>query len=221
MIKSHKPDIVVHLGDGIEASAASKFPNEEGEKLSTEFKAHNDFLKTVRKTAKRGTDLYFIEGNHDFSVRSQDRLDARIRDLCDYRLHQSELADGYWQMPTEYHYSREKGVLQIGQVCFYHGYETGANGNEMQALALTDPWTLSITGHTHRPHELQQALRTKRVPLPWWYINAGTLRDCDPEYMRRQLSILWKHAVVIGETGLDTTIRSERDWSAELVLRAA
>ena len=217
-ISDLSPDVIIHLGDGHEADSASRWPSEYDWSLEDEFVGHNNLLKNVRK-AYPPAQRVFIEGNHDSNLLALNRFDKKIRGLCDYRRWESEL-DRYWSQPTEYVYKRDKGCFRIGQVTFFHGWEAGVSADEMQAYILGVPYGLTISGHTHRPLEVTQGHRTKGVPLPYHYANAGCMRDIsDVPYMSRKRRHGWGQAVVVGEAEswryTESLMPQTAMWSAE------
>jgi len=214
-IADHKPKVIVNLGDGHEADAASKFEHDEYDwDLKDEFKLHNAWLAEIRKAAPRGAKLVFCEGNHDNNIRRKGRLHKGVRTLCDYRDHEPELKR--WEF---YPYRNDRqSVFRLGQVTFGHGWDATLNGDEFQSILLGVPYGLWVGGHTHRPVGVTQAMRTKAVPLPRYYANAGCLCDMDPEYMARNRSHSWGHGCVIGDADPNETVAHERHWSAKTVV---
>ena len=212
-ISRFKPDVIVHLGDGHEANSASRWPNEYDWPLSLEFRCHNDFLKRIRKISPNSKKV-FLPGNHESNLISINRIDKKLRDLCDYRDHEDEL--NYWEQPAEYIHSRTRGVWRLGQVTFAHGYEISAAADELQSIMFGVPYGLYVGGHSHKPIEVLQAHRTRAVPLPYWYCNAGTLGGLYPVWMDRRRSNQWGQAVVTGDAALTKGSRSSRMWNAEV-----
>jgi predicted phosphodiesterase len=216
-IAGRKPSVVVHLGDGHEADSASRWPSEYDWPLSEEFKAHNEFLRRVRE-AQPSARRVFLPGNHDANLQAINRIDKKLRDLCDYRIHEDELK--HWEQPCDYVYDRHRGVFRLGQVTFGHGYEAAANADEVQSITLGSPYGLWVGGHTHRPLPVTQARKTQQIPLPYWYANAGTLRDIwDVDYMTRKRRHLWGQAIVVGDVVVTKSPRMSRQWDAETVVR--
>lgn len=216
-IASYRPDVIVHLGDGHEASGASVHPNEERFTLQEEYAAHNKLLEDIRKAAthkgRRTTRLVFLPGNHDDNILAACRIESKVRALCDYRLHEPELEN--WEQPCEYVYDRRRGTFKIGQVTFAHGFEAGMGGGKFQSVLLGMPFGLTVTGHTHRPEHVTQAMMTQAVPLPYWWANAGCMRDLKPDYVKRKRTHMWGQAVVVGEAEEVKSPRMSRAWSAE------
>ncbi len=218
-----RPDVIVHLGDGHEAAAASRFSsNEYAHYLREEYAFHNNILKDIRKKArslKRGKEkprLIFLLGNHEDNLLASDanRIPEDIRDLIDFRNWEEELEN--WEMPhARYVNDKRLGTVTVGHVTFAHGYEHGVNADELQALRLCEPYRLFVSGHTHRPLAVTQAKRTARVVLPYWYANAGCLRSLNPEYSLRKDTSRWGHAVVVGETEASGRPTHRVLWDAE------
>lgn len=224
-IKKDKPDYVLHLGDGHEAASASRWPHEYDHTLGDEIKAHNDFLRDCRKCSPKSNFL-FLPGNHDDNLIALNRINKQLRSLCDYRKLESELSEGHWKIASDYIYDREKGVYRIGQVTFAHGYEASSGADENQAITLGVPYGLFVSGHTHRPKPVTQCEKTKLIPLPYWYANAGTLRDLDNcDYMRRKRKNQWGQALVRGVVhlgwwdGRRNILPNSPQWEAETVVR--
>lgn len=212
-----RPDYVLHLGDGHEADAASRFPSEFDHDLPMEFKAHNDLLKRVRLAHEPATRI-FIEGNHDANLMAWNRVNRKLRGLCNYRDHEPELQ--HWVMGPDYEYS-PRGVVRLGQITFGHGFATHGRGDETMSLELGIPYGLWIGGHTHRPLPPTQAMKTIKTPLPYWYANAGCMRDLKPHFVKRSSTIAWGQAVVVGtfrELEHEKMIPMERQWEAETII---
>jgi predicted phosphodiesterase len=220
-IEWHRPDVVVHLGDGHEMASAARWNNEERFGLASEFTAHLALLRKIRQAAGDAR-LIFLPGNHDANLLAVDRIDPRYRGLLDYRYWEgAELR--HWEQPCEYVYDRDRGAVRLGQVTFSHGYECNQSSDEMQSITLGNPYGLFVSGHTHRPLPVTQAGKTKAVPLPYWYANAGTIRDIvdSAVYMTRKRRHLWGQAVVIGDCYVPPAgepLPMERQWDAETVV---
>jgi len=67
-IEAYKPSVIVHLGDGHEADAASRWDSDKYVELVEEYKEHNQLLADIRKAAPRRAKLWFLEGNHDANI---------------------------------------------------------------------------------------------------------------------------------------------------------
>jgi len=214
-IKEIKPDYTILMGDMLEAASASRWDNEEQWSLKEEFMSADNMLKDIRR-ASGSAKTVFLPGNHDDNIISINRLDKRLRGLCDYRKeHNMPELFNNWLQPTQYTFDRTRGCFRLGQVTFSHGYECHSSSDEMQSILLGKPYGLFVSGHTHRPIPVTQAKRTATVPLPYWYANAGCLRLLDPEWVKRKRTHLWGHGLVCGEASLIQGSRESCCWSAE------
>lgn len=219
-IADEQPDDVVHLGDGVESSAAARWADakEIGGTLEEEYRSHGVFLRDVRLAAPNAV-RYFLPGNHEDNIMSPGRVDQKLRSLVDWRRreNQPELAD-HWRIPTQYIYSRAVGRLVLGQVAFAHGYEHNAGSDEMHALHLANEYGLYVGGHTHKPKPVTQ-VRKGTMPLRYFYANAGCLRDLSPHYVERARKMDWGHGCVVVEYVPITAPRHEQMWTAETRIR--
>lgn len=212
-IKEHKPDVLVHLGDGLEADAASKWGSEYPFVLEDEFNQHNEFLGRLidaTPNAKR----VFIEGNHEHNIRDEQRIDKKLRSLCDYRKHQPNLKHFKFIARN----NSNKGIFRLGQVTFSHGFEASQNAGKFESVLLGKPYGLYVFGHTHRPEHVTQVELTKGVPLPYWYANAGCLRNMDCNYMKQKRKHAWGQGVVVGEAMELKSPRERKCWDAETII---
>lgn len=211
-IEDVKPDYLIHLGDLLEADGASRFPAETDWDLKDEFDSAEGMLKDLREVAGPECTNVILEGNHDLAVRDQNRIDPKLRSLCDWR----DLPEmDNWVIGAEYNFCRKRGVFRLGQVAFTHGFECGSNAGSQQSVYLANENGLLVWGHSHRPEHVQQTMWTKTRPLRYWHANAGTLADLDREYMRRKRKQMWGQACVVGEVKLTKSPRMQRCWSAE------
>lgn len=215
-IEMEKPDVIVHLGDGHEADAPSRWPSEYLHTLLDEFRQHNKFLKYLRQIAPNARKV-FLPGNHEENITGANRIAPKLRGLCDYRELEPELE--HWEQPAEYVYDRNRGVFRLGQVTFAHGFEANASSDELQSITLGLPYGLTVLGHTHRPVAVTQAKRTAVVPLPYWFANSGCLLNMNIEYMRRKRSHLWGQGLVVGTYNdwrySQSMMPQQPEWDAE------
>jgi len=169
-----------------------------------------------------------LPGNHDDNLLALGRVPRKLRGACDWRrrhydeagtLINSEIVQ-HWRLGCEYRHCRRRGVYRVGQVTFSHGYEHGVSADEFHTLLLGQPYGLYVGAHTHQPHPVTQAMRTRTVPLPYWYVNAGCLRNLKPPYVHRQRTHNWGHAMVIGEVLQTKSPRMSRQWWAELRVKS-
>ena len=214
-IREYKPDIIVHLGDGIEADSASRWDSETEYVLETEFKTFSAILNQIR-LAGDGAECVFLEGNHDANLLEIGRIDKGFRSLCDWRRISNIPEMEFWQTPTSYDYDYYRGAYRIGQVTFAHGYTCGASAGKFEAMDFCREFGLYIHGHTHRPHEVKQVMMTQTRPINWWYANAGTLGRLNPGFMTRKRKSLWGQAIVIGEASDTKSPRTKRHWDAHV-----
>lgn len=220
LIRKERPNVVAHLGDGLESNASSQWPDamERGLELKDEFRSLNEFLKQVRLAAPTARKKY-LAGNHEENINRAGRLDKRIRSLCDWRNNEnlSELRDR-WEIGRSYNYSRRLGCSWLGPICLAHGYETTPTQASTEALYFTRNWpnSLYISGHTHRPVPVTQIEFKGGLPLPHHYANVGCLRNLEPGYMERKRKWGWGQAAFVGEYMPLKSPRLSREWSGRI-----
>jgi predicted phosphodiesterase len=217
LAEEYQPDVVVHLGDGIEADAASRWDSESDYALEDEFNGLNAFLHEMRMVSGAET-CVFLEGNHDANLLEMGRIKKGIRSLCDWRRISNIPEMEHWLHPAEYNYCAKRGAWRLGQVTFSHGYTCGASAGKFEAMDFCREFGLYIHGHTHRPHDVQQVMMTQTRPLNWWYANAGTLGRMDRDYMTRKNKIRWGQAMIVGEAADLRSPRTTRHWDAHMEL---
>lgn len=224
--ENRQPDVVIHLGDFLEAKAASRWPDEDIIALEDEYVAANDLLRSFRKVTPHAKHI-LLEGNHDANILAINRIPQELRGLVNYKRHIQEIYEGHWRMPCDYIYHREKGTYRIGQVTFAHGYKAGQTADKLQCPRLAMPFGLLVLGHTHRPKQVTQ-YQTSQSQVPgWydpWYANPGALRDIDNvDYMTRKDRSGWGQGIVVGESHswrYDQHYYPQyRAWNAETIVR--
>ena len=225
--EEHKPTHLICLGDLFDGQAASVHPDEDTVRLREEYAEASSLLRRCREAANDPVCVWTL-GNHDDNIQKADprRIPKPLRDMCHWnedRLYRDEFKR--W---AQYSYQKSnKGVYQLGQVLFFHGFDCGANSDELEGLQMNyacgaHPWRLSVRGHTHRPLHPTQAKRSAKVMLPHWYANVGTIGfgDKQPEYMQRKDVTQWGTGVLVGEVSLGKRVSraTSREWSASLEL---
>lgn len=219
-----KPDILINLGDTLEADAASRWPSEEAHNLLDEYREADEVLRLLEEAAPEA-DRVWLLGNHDDNILREHRIPPKLRELCNFRVpifdskgqqvNQNMLK---WKTPTPYEYSR-RGVFRVGAVTFGHGYEATQQADANQAVILGAPFGLWVGGHTHRPTAGKPVRVMKNsIPLPYWYLNAGCLRKMDCSFMTRKRQYAWGHALVLGWALPIKSPRLRPTWDAECLV---
>jgi len=214
----------VHLGDIFEASAASVHPDEHDHTLLDEYRHAAAFLASIREVLPSKTHFHAIMGNHDDNLRSQDprRIPKALRDVADFMRTEpfaSEAKNWHW---TPYRKDK-RGCLEIGPVVLTHGFDVGQNSDELECLQFMnltggDAHRLFVRGHTHRPVPPTQCLRTRSIPLPYWYMNAGTCGPLNPGWMSRRDTSMWGASIAVIDLVRDPSHRNRgRQWEAQLI----
>jgi predicted phosphodiesterase len=219
-ISDEQPDVIVHLGDLVEAEAASKFKHSgvTWDLLNEYEQADEHFLNVYEAypPARR----VFLKGNHDANISDIGRIDSALWRLADPKLNMKRWS--LFEHPAEYVFDKFRGTFKLGQITFAHGWSTAVNANKIHALELSEPYGLYVGGHTHRPERVAQVHATQTLPLPYWAANVGTLRDIvDVHWMERKRRSRWGQAIFIGEvdtswTFLDGMMPSTRRWSGDV-----
>jgi predicted phosphodiesterase len=231
-VRDFKPDQIVMLGDLHEANSASKWPSEYSWNIEDEYIAASKMLREIRMAHPHPDQVkgIFLPGNHDANIEAINRHPKAVRQLLSWRYPQNvpvrkggrpvyinEEFVTNWRIACEYRYSRKRGVYRIGATVFAHGYAADVSSDENQAIDLGWTYGLTVTGHTHRPTrgEPRQVMKTKKRPLPWWYLNAGCTSDLYPQFMERHLSAQWGNAVSYGWSVPINSPRFDRNtWDA-------
>ena len=218
-IHQARPDVLVHLGDGHDACAASRFDDEAAHDLRLEFVRHNALLASLRKAAGTRCRLVFCEGNHDANTRAIARIPKDLRQLVDYRLHEPELR--HWRF-VPYVNDPNAGVYRLGcQVSFSHGMEVSRAGIRRDQMTFTREFGLFVHGHTHRPTPEGPAERLLwgDYPVNWWRANPGCMRDMDKtgslHWASRQNTQRWGQGCVVGTAAPLKSPRARPEWSCE------
>lgn len=206
-LKEFDPEEVICLGDLYEADSASRWPSEADWTLNDEFREADKVLKQIRESAPNAR-CKFLKGNHDDNLQSLNRINSKLRDTCDFEAQQFSRHGDWlneefltnWQVVSEYNNSRNRGTYNIGMVTFGHGWAAGVNSDEDEAIALGMPFGLYVRGHTHRPTEgkPRQVFKSRKRPLPYWYLNVGCSCDMDRDYVKRADQTMWGQGAVFG-----------------------
>jgi predicted phosphodiesterase len=220
LIRRERPNVVAHLGDGIESNASSQWPDamELGLDLADEFTSLNGFLADVRKAAPKGATLKYLPGNHEENILRAGRVDKRLRKLVDWRRPENIKEMANWEVGRSYNYSRRLGCSWLGPVCLSHGYETTPTQASTEAIYFTRNWpnSLYIAGHTHRPVQVTQIEFKGGLALPHHYANVGCLRNLDPGYMERKRKWGWGQGAFVGEFMPLKSPRLSREWDGRV-----
>lgn len=213
--RKFKATHAICLGDRFESAAASVHPNEYSHTLMDEYEGAARTSQLVRKLMPKAS-LHWMLGNHDDNITRADprRVHPGLRGIVHWN--RSEWGEEFRRWKQYPYIKNASGVLQLGLLRCYHGFNCGASSDELEALEMSyatggRAGTLWIRGHTHRPVPITQALRTKSIPLPYHYANVGHMGPASPDWAARMNTTRWGPAYALVET--DST-----GWSADLTL---
>ena len=212
----------------MDAAAASVHPDEAEHALEDEYIAASNYLLDIRSVLPPDCKLIWCLGNHDDNIQTNDsrRTDKAVRSLLHWHTHYlvGRLFKKWQQNP---YVKSKRGLYKLGQVVFYHGFDCGANSDELEGLQMNylaggHSWGLTVRGHTHRPVKVTQAKRSSKVLLPQFYANVGSvgLGNKQPHYMKRKDVSQWGVGMIVGEAKIGKNSRFRtREWDAELLTK--
>ncbi len=220
-----RPRVFINLGDLFEAEAASVHPVDEPHDVTQEYVAAAETLESIREVVGEGCSLIWLLGNHDDNLQAPDprRVPKALRKSVHWN-RDYDHGDTFrrWQQ-VPYEKSR-RGLVEVGQIIFGHGYDCAANSDFTEAVQFSNlcggySHRLVVRGHTHRPRSPQPVMYNSRIPLPIWTCNVGTMGPTKPGYMTRKDSSQWGPAVLLAEVAVadPSTLQGDREWAAELI----
>jgi hypothetical protein len=210
-------------GDLFDANAASRHPNAHDVPLEDEYASGAGLLRSLREAVPYRCSYRWLLGNHEDNILVLDerRIDKRLTSLVHWN--KSPFKDEFRRWDQIPYVKAPEGCDQLGQVIFTHGFDCGVTSDDLEALQFSyflggRAHRLCIRGHTHHPVAVTRCDRTRTVPLPYWYANAGTLGPLQPLYMTRKSAFRWGPAIVHGEADPRPNYnRGGRQWTAVTV----
>ena len=144
-LSNNSPTHFILLGDLFDAGAVSVHPHEFEHALEDEYEKGAKYLIDIMNVIP---DAKFIwtHGNHDDNILAKDprRSPRGIRSLLSWNKHYEwgETFRQWKQIP----YTKSKdGVYKLGQVHFYHGFDAGANSDQLETVQMAN----LMGGHAH------------------------------------------------------------------------
>ena len=219
-IREFKPDVVVNLGDWLDADAASRWPNEHEWTLKDEYRLLAQDANDIREAAGPDAKLVWLLGNHDDNLRAPNRIPKKLREVCsweqDLDVHEAIRS---WRVVPYGH----RQHFRIGQLTFLHGAQTNINSDRDQALLYGVQHGLTVSAHTHRPVDITRVVLPGKIPLEYYFANVGCGADWDKmEYVQRTNIATWGRAILLAEVN-DKQRRSSfasKQWTAELIVHS-
>lgn len=172
-----KPTLKIHGGDCFEFAALRKGASAEEKQQGI----HNDVSEGCDFLHRFAPD-YWLWGNHDArlsDLQNDKTADEKLKEYCCQLEVQIKEAAGKARM---FPYCKRKGILEIGDTKFMHGYGHGLNA----ARQLARVYTKAVMGHVHASDYASEAGHPHRKE--GW--TSGALCDLDARYNRGHINTL-------------------------------
>lgn len=211
-LAAHQPDVVVCLGDVINAKAFSAYKNIGVVGIKEEAEYADKHLHDVFRFSRKARHIFMV-GNHE------ERMERAAYEFLDLQpeTYMKELAN--WEK-YDYVY-HPSGTFRLGQVTFYHGFETSDLGRTREAVDLGVEYGLCVSGHTHRIKQVHE-IDKGGVLLRRWIANPGCGLDFASQkldYMKKKNDRTWGQGIVVGECDEKVRYAGKRAWTAETIVR--
>jgi predicted phosphodiesterase len=183
-IKYEKPDIVVILGDLIDATAISTFPKdvEKFDQLD-EFESGNQILDDLSGKHK----IYFVLGNHEQRFYRPGLIPQATRRLLDPLRWLNIKKRGIKWFPYSHF---DKDILRFGKLAMVHGF----GFSQYATMKAAQRFGHVVTGHIHRI----QVLQAPHVKENCTGYCIGCMCKLDQSYVACRDPHGWKNAFGIG-----------------------
>jgi hypothetical protein len=200
VIKDIKPDIFILAGDAMDMSTISVFNRRkpklvEGKRIGDDYKKfQKDVIDVLDNALGKGTEKYYLLGNHEERVDRLIEADPKLDGLVNLR---SNLKLDTWKV-VDY-----KKVVTIGNMNFTHGiwynkYHSAKNVNAYQKNIFT--------GHAHTSQVFTAISPINSLPKQG--VSVGCLCNKNPEY-RQDEPNGWVNQFMIFYLLTDGTFRYE------------
>ena len=211
-IRDRQPDVLVCLGDLFDANCLGAFEDNDTTTLEQEYDSTSELLAQIRDAHPKAKQRVWLSGNHE--QRMFRLVHERVAGVLDYK---KRIAEAKRWKHFEYIYS-PKHCFSIGQLTFYHGFETGRQKVKSESVKLGVPFGCTISAHTHRPFPVHR-ISWGVTPLPFWHLNVGTLMKEGIRYMEQKDDSLWGQGCAVGWSDTRRRYCGRQHWKAELLLR--
>lgn len=175
--KDFKPDIVIALGDWLDATSVSSFASDTtpDTDMLHEFEVCNELLDIFQPT-------YFLEGNHEHRLRRAGAVRQDHRRLFCPK-HWLKIKERKIKWIPYSHFERD--VLTLGKLNFIHGFACSQYASMKEALRFGSV----VHGHTHRI----QMLSPPHATYKWTAFNIGCLCKLEQDYVETRQPHGWAH----------------------------
>lgn len=229
-IADFQPDVLIHLGDALEAQMASRWARDPRHdwKLTDELREWENQVTILNKLIPSAKKV-FLYGNHDSNLlHGHDRLNEETQALVTEKwelIRNGAMSD--WLVPNDYY--KHESYFRLGQITFQHGCNTGKAQTHShlfkQSIQYGVPFGLHVSAHTHSAVQVSQ-MQWLDQPAPYWVANTGTGADFERMfYMDRASKSLWSRALVKGTISKASVTQcrawySSPQWTAETIFHS-
>jgi predicted phosphodiesterase len=201
-IEREKPDLIVANGDMLDGDAWSRWENEHDWTILDEYREWAKIAKTINELAPSALKVW-LYGNHEANLWEPGRVPKKLRGIVHWKDYRPEgvpcLAEEMqgWRLVQEY---GSHIRWSCGPIVFTHGTKAGINAARDEARMHGHAFSLTISGHTHRPIPVTRSVNAGNIPEDIWFANSGMLSDpLKMRYIHRSNFQAWGQALVVGE----------------------
>lgn len=127
-VKKYNPDVFVINGDFLDCYSISEFDKNPSRKssLKDEIESGRKILRDLRKSLPKKTEIYFLDGNHDYRIERRLWKDFETYEVASEYMNVQNLLNldtldiKYVRGDMDY-WKKDNGHLQLGDVIVMHG----------------------------------------------------------------------------------------------------
>jgi predicted phosphodiesterase len=163
-IERERPDLIVANGDMLDGDAWSRWENEHDWTILDEYREWAKIAREINRLAPNALRVW-LYGNHEANLWEPGRVPKKLRGIVHWKDYRPEgvpcLAEEMrgWRLVTEY---GSHIRWSCGPIVFTHGTKAGINAARDEARMHGHAFSLTISGHTHRPVHVTRSVRQCR-----------------------------------------------------------
>ena len=214
-VRERQPDVLVCLGDMLDAEAVSRHDKASPRRLIDEYEAADGLCAQLNEAAPKAKKVW-LAGNHEQRIQRPEH--AMLSDVLDYRKHLR--ATRRWKHID--YVQDDDHTFNLGQVTFMHGFAVGTASCKYESYDYGVENGLTVYAHTHRPHPVHRiSLGTRK--LRCHHVNTGTFISREAVkgpggYMQAQRTKDWGQGIVVGAACTKRRMDPHYRWRAELIV---